>query len=81
MRVFIGSADLMPRNLDHRVECITEIVDEGLKDRLDEILRVNLEDDVLAWSLGPDGWSKVRTRDGVESQLVFRRLAEGRALG
>jgi polyphosphate kinase len=81
MRLFIGSADLMPRNLDHRVECITEIVDEGLKDRLDEILRVNLEDDVLAWSLGPDGWSKVRTRDGVESQLVFRRLAEGRALG
>ncbi len=81
MRVFIGSADLMPRNLDHRVECITEIIDEGLKDRLDEGLRVNLEDDVLAWSLGPDGWSKVPTRHGVESQLVFRRLAEGRALG
>ncbi|HEY7477923.1 MAG TPA: RNA degradosome polyphosphate kinase, partial [Actinomycetota bacterium] len=81
MRVFIGSADLMPRNLDHRVECITEITDEGLKDRLDEILRVNLEDDVLAWTLGLDGWQKVPTTDGVESQLVFRRLAEGRALG
>jgi len=80
-RVFIGSADLMPRNLDHRVECITEILDEGLKDRLDEILRVNLEDDVLAWTLGPDGWSKVPATDGVESQIVFRRLAEGRALG
>jgi polyphosphate kinase len=81
MRVFVGSADLMPRNLDHRVECITEIVDEGLKDRLDEVLRVNLEDDVLAWTLGPEGWTKVPVDAGVESQLVFRRLAEGRALG
>jgi polyphosphate kinase len=80
-RLFIGSADLMPRNLDHRVECITEILDEGLKDRLDEILRVNLDDDALAWSLGPEGWSKVPNRQRIESQLVFQRLAEGRALG
>ena len=81
MRFFIGSADLMPRNLDHRVECLAEITDESLKDRLDEILRVNRQDDVLAWTLGPDGWSKAPVREGIESQLVFQHLAEGRTLG
>ena len=59
--MFIGSADLMPRNLDHRVECVTEVMDRDLKDRLDEILQVNLDDDVLAWELGPDGWGRVPT--------------------
>jgi polyphosphate kinase len=60
--MFIGSADLMPRNLDHRVECVTEVMDRSLKQRLDEILQVNLDDDVLAWELGPDGWGACRPR-------------------
>jgi len=76
---FIGSADLMPRNLDHRVEAITEVVDPQLKERLDEVLLVNLEDDVLAWQLRPDGWAQVRGNRRVEAHLVFRRLAEARA--
>jgi len=80
-RFFIGSADLMPRNLDHRVECVTEVVEPVLKDRLDEILRVGFEDDVLAWELSPAGWTKVPQERGVESQLVFQQLAEGWAAG
>jgi polyphosphate kinase len=79
VRLFFGSADLMPRNLDHRVECVTEVVDPALRDRLDEILRVNLADDVLAWELRPDGWAQVRDDHGSESHLVFQRLAEERA--
>ncbi len=75
-RLFIGSADLMPRNLDHRVECVTEVLDRGLKDRLDEILRVNLEDDVLAWLLGPDGWTRVPTERGLETHTYLQQLAE-----
>jgi polyphosphate kinase len=75
-RLFIGSADLMPRNLDHRVECVTEILDRDLRDRLDEILRVNLEDDVLAWRLGPDGWTKVPTERGLETHTYLQRTAE-----
>jgi polyphosphate kinase len=51
----IGSADLMPRNLDRRVEVLTPVVDESLQARLDEILDVELRDNVLAWTLGPDG--------------------------
>ena len=38
--------------------------DPGLQDRLREILAVDLADDVLAWTLGPDGtWTKVPTAD------------------
>ena len=78
VRFFIGSADLMPRNLDHRVECVTEVVDRGLKDRLDEILRVNLDDDVLAWELGPGGWSKVLTERGIDTHSLLLWRVEGR---
>ncbi len=78
VRFFIGSADLMPRNLDHRVECVTEVVDRELKDRLDEILRVNLDDDVLAWELGPRGWVKVPTESGIDTQSLLQWRAEGR---
>jgi len=79
VRFFIGSADLMPRNLDHRVECVTEVVDPDLKARLDEILAANLEDDVLAWELRADGWVKVPPARGVDSQELMQRLAEGSA--
>ncbi len=75
-QTFIGSADLMPRNLDHRVECVTEVIDPDLKDRLDDILRVNLADDVLAWELSPEGWSRVPTAEGLETHTHLQRLAE-----
>jgi polyphosphate kinase len=78
-RHYIGSADIMPRNLDHRVECVTEVLDEDLKARLDEILDVNARDDVLAWELGTEGWAKVPTVTRFESQRAFQRLAEERA--
>jgi polyphosphate kinase len=80
-RFFIGSADLMPRNLDHRVECVAEVVEPVLKDRLDEILRIGFEDDVLSWDLSPGGWTKVSPERGFESQVVFQQLAEGWAAG
>ena len=78
-RHYIGSADLMPRNLDHRVESIAEVLDPELKSRLDEIVAVNMDDDVLAWELRPDGWVKVPPARGVESHLVFQALAEERS--
>ena len=51
--VLIGSADLMPRNLDRRVEALVPVDDPELQARLDEILEVNLADDTLAWTLAP----------------------------
>ena len=78
-RYYIGSADLMPRNLDRRVECVAPVTDPGLTLRLEEILSVNLTDDVLAWELGPDGWHKVPTKVGVNAQEGLQALAEERA--
>jgi len=79
---YIGSADLMPRNLDRRVEALTPVNDPGLQDRLREILAVDLADDVLAWTLGPDGtWTKVPTAtDGtsVDTHLKLQDLAASR---
>ena len=72
----IGSADLMPRNLDRRVEAVVPVDDPALQLRLEQILDVNLVDDVLAWTLGPDGvWQKVPTEVGCEAQLRFQELA------
>ncbi len=76
---WIGSADLMPRNLGGRVECVAPVSDPELQARLEEILLANLADDVLAWELGPHGWTKVPTTIGIDSQQRLRELAEARA--
>ena len=69
---YIGSADLMPRNLDRRVEALVPVEDPTLQARLQEILDVNLSDDRLAWALGPDTtWQRV---DGDRDLDTHRRL-------
>jgi polyphosphate kinase len=79
---YLGSADLMERNLDRRVEAIVPVRDPEHRRRLDEMLELELADDVLAWELGSDGcWTKVPTRKGVDSQEVLRQLALERAAG
>jgi polyphosphate kinase len=71
---YIGSADLMPRNLDSRVEAVVPILDPDLRARVQEILDVELADDELAWELQSDGtWTKVESRRGVNTH---RRLEE-----
>jgi polyphosphate kinase len=78
---YIGSADLMPRNLDHRVEVVTPVEDPRLKARLQEILDVNLADDRLAWELGSDGsWSKVPTIVGIDTHTRLQELALERSI-
>ncbi len=78
----IGSADLMPRNLDGRVEALVSITDPASQARLDEILDVNLEDDVLAWEMQPDGtWHKCRPERFVETHLRLHDLTAARTVG
>jgi len=73
---FIGSADLMPRNLERRVEVTVPVLDPTLCARLDEILQTELEDDVLAWDLGSEGaWTKVETERGLSAQERLMQLA------
>ena len=73
---YLGSSDLMPRNLDRRVEAVVPVSDSKLRLRLQQILDVSLADDVLAWELGPDGcWRKVPTVRGLNSHTRFKELA------
>ncbi|HEX6419450.1 MAG TPA: RNA degradosome polyphosphate kinase [Acidimicrobiales bacterium] len=76
----IGSADLMPRNLDRRVEVLTPVVDPALQARLDEILEVEVHDDVLAWTLGADGrWSRAPAGGQRDAHRELERRAVDRA--
>ncbi len=52
---FIGSADWMTRNLDHRVEAVTPVDDRRLQEELQVILDLQLADNVNGWDLQPDG--------------------------
>ena len=73
---FIGSADLMPRNLDRRVEALVPVEDPLLQARLHEILDVNLSDDRLAWSLSPDTtWRKVVGDSGFDTHRRLEAIA------
>jgi polyphosphate kinase len=61
VRYLIGSADMMPRNPDRRVEVMTPVEEPALTVRLQEILDVNLADSVQAWELCGDGsWVRCR---------------------
>ncbi len=73
---FIGSADLMHRNLDQRVEVVAPVLPEQLRVRLAEILDVCLSDDQLAWELHADGsWSRVPEEHGTATQTRLQELA------
>ena len=79
-RYWMGSADMMDRNLDRRVEAVVPIESPELQGRLREILVTELADDVRAWTLRPDGtWHKVATGEGVNSQQRFQDLAVARS--
>jgi polyphosphate kinase len=53
--LYIGSADLMERNLDRRVEAIVPIEDLEARARIEAVLEVMLADDRRSWQLGADG--------------------------
>jgi polyphosphate kinase len=74
--VFVGSADLMPRNLDHRVEVVFPVEDPHWREVIiNEVLGVGLRDNVQARQLLPDGrYEHMQPRDGeaaVNSQEWF----------
>jgi polyphosphate kinase len=76
-RYYIGSADMMPRNLDTRVELLAPIERPELQAELEDTLQRCLADDTYAWTLGRDhSWTR---RDGrtrsVHNELMERTLA------
>ncbi|MGY6500434.1 MAG: RNA degradosome polyphosphate kinase [Acidimicrobiales bacterium] len=77
---FIGSADLMPRNLDRRIEALVGVGDPRLQARLDQVLEVNLADDQQTWLLDGDGtWGRTKGPEGINTHLVMQELAIGRS--
>ena len=69
---WMGSADLMPRNLDTRVELLTPIEDPALQQEVADTLARDFADDTFAWELEVDSWE--RRRGGTRS--VHRELME-----
>ena len=77
--LLIGSADLMPRNLDRRVETLVPVTNPTLRAELRDILDMLWSDNTNTWRLGPGGsWSRVRPRQG-ESQRTAQDLLMDRA--
>jgi len=80
LRLLIGSADMMERNLDRRIEVLVPVADPELQDRLLEILDLVLADDTNSWSLGADRrWCRVPTVEGLSAQQRLKELALVRA--
>ena len=80
LQLFIGSADLMERNLDRRIEVLAPVADPELQARLLEILDLVFADDVNAWVLHADrSWERVEPVQGIDSQRRLKELAVERA--
>ena len=82
-RYYIGSADLMPRNLDKRVELLAPVDHPELQGELEDTLERCLADDTFAWTLEADGdWHR---REGgtrcAHCELVERTLAHASTAG
>src|ERR1700730_5468309 len=79
-RYYIGSADVMERNLDRRVEAIVPVQAPELQARLAEVIDTQLADDTLAWERHSDAtWHKVETKLGINAQERLAALATERA--
>jgi polyphosphate kinase len=77
-RVFIASADWMPRNLDKRLELMVPVEDPACRDRLIQMLELHLSDNQNSWLLNGDGSYQRRSAKNetpVRSQEVLYHQA------
>jgi polyphosphate kinase len=79
----LGSADLMPRNLDHRIELLAPVEDGRAQQDLVRAFDVLLADNASAWEMSSEGrWMRLRPKKGDrgrQAQQVFMRSARARA--
>jgi len=69
---FIGSADWMPRNLDHRIEVVTPVYDKSIKKEIIEMLQIQLKDNCKARICDEKGinrYRKTKSKKKIRSQF------------
>jgi polyphosphate kinase len=78
--VLIGSADLMDRNLDRRVEALVRVTDPAARAELATLLELSWGEDIDHWALGADGrWTRTPRREGlVDLQTLLVERAQAR---
>jgi polyphosphate kinase len=71
---FIGSADIMKRNLDERIEVLTPVRAPEHRRQLDELLDLMLHDERQGWRLEDSTWRRDSTSDqpGTQATLLAR---------
>ena len=75
--VFIGSADMMQRNLDRRVEALVKVKAPELRQQLKLVLDLALSDNASSWSLNSDGtWSRNETGDSPVALSLQEQLMQ-----
>lgn len=78
--VYLGSADLMERNLDRRVEVTVPIDDPRLQTELVEAFEITWSDDMFTWVLGTDRrWRRLQPVNNFSAQAEFKRLELSRS--
>jgi polyphosphate kinase len=79
-RYLLGSADLMPRNLDHRIEVVMPVEDAHARNEIESIFKALLADNAQAWELSSTGaWDRVSPKKSERrrsAQAVFMRRRE-----
>jgi polyphosphate kinase len=72
---YLGSADMMQRNLDSRIEVITPVRDPALSERLHAILELELADTGSSWELAADGsWMRRAAPHGDDRVVAQEEL-------
>jgi polyphosphate kinase len=70
---WIGSADMMHRNLDRRVEVLVRLPEQQLVDEVSEMLDLAFDPDTFAWELSSDGdWVQNGGRTAYQEALIER---------
>jgi polyphosphate kinase len=68
-QVWFGSADMMHRNLDRRVELLVQVTDQGHQRRLRRVLDLGMDDGTSSWWLNADGYWTRHSRDEAGNPL------------
>lgn len=76
---YMGSADLMQRNLDHRVETLVALADPKVAGQVLSSLQMELTPNLQSWYLAPDGgWTRDASGELVDLHTSFEEMAKER---